>query len=110
MEITVADKDDIKLVYLIGSLDTNTSTNAEAKFKELLDGNTCKIVVNLEQLEYISSSGLRVLLGTAKKLKASGGDLRLCHPNDTVQEVFDISGFSSILNIFQTEEEARANF
>ncbi len=110
MEITVADKDDIKLVYLIGSLDTNTSTNAEAKFKELLDGNTRKIVVNLEQLEYISSSGLRVLLGTAKKLKASGGDLRLCRPNDIVQEVFDISGFSSILNIFQTEEEARANF
>ena len=110
MEITVADKDGIKLVYLIGSLDTNTSPNAEAKFKELLDGNTRKIVVNLEQLEYISSSGLRVLLGTAKKLKASGGDLPLCHSNDIVQEVFDISGFSSILNIFQTEEEARANF
>jgi anti-sigma B factor antagonist len=110
MEITVADKGDIKLIYLIGSLDTNTSPNAEAKFKELLDGNTRKIVVNLEQLEYISSSGLRVLLWTAKKLKASGGDLRLCHSNDIVQEVFDISGFSSILNIFQTEEEARANF
>ncbi len=110
MEITVADKDGIKLVHLIGSLDTNTSPIAEAKFKELLDGNTRKIVVNLEQLEYISSSGLRVFLGTAKKLKANGGDLRLCHSNDIVQEVFDISGFSSILNIFPTEEEARANF
>jgi anti-anti-sigma factor len=51
-----------------------------------------------------------VLLATAKKLKASGGDLKICSLNDTVQEVFDISGFSSILAVSTDQEEALASF
>jgi len=51
-----------------------------------------------------------VLLATAKKLKATGGDLKICSLNDTVQEVFDISGFSSILTVSANPEEALASF
>ncbi len=76
----------------------------------MIDAGTSKILINFAALEYISSAGLRVLLATAKKLKASGGDLKICSLNDTVQEVFDISGFSSILAVSANREEALASF
>jgi anti-anti-sigma factor len=53
---------------------------------------------------------LRVLLATAKKLGGVGGDLRICGLNETVSEIFEISGFSTILNVFPSEAEALADF
>ena len=55
----------------------------------------------------MSSSGLRVLLATAKKLKGKG-ELKISNLNSVIEEVFDVSGFSSILNVYKTEEEALA--
>jgi len=66
--------------------------------------------VNLEKLDYISSAGLRVLLATAKKLKAIGGELRVCSLNEIVTEVFDISGFDLILTVLPSESEALDGF
>ncbi|MEO8329077.1 MAG: STAS domain-containing protein, partial [Candidatus Nanopelagicales bacterium] len=58
------------------------------------------------ELDYISSAGLRVLLGAAKKLRASGGTLGMFGLNQSVREVFDISGFSAILSVYPSEAEA----
>jgi anti-sigma B factor antagonist len=66
--------------------------------------------VNFKELEYISSAGLRVLLSTAKHLEPSGGEIRICTLNDVVREVFDISGFVTILNLFADETEALDGF
>ena len=55
-------------------------------------------------------SRLRILLTTAKRLGGTGGGLRLCNLNETVQEVFEISGFSTILSVFGTTEEALQGF
>ena len=76
----------------------------------LIDAGAQKLLVNFENLDYISSAGLRILLATAKKLKASQGDLKICWLNETVQEVFDISGFATILSVSKTEEEALGAF
>ena len=62
--------------------------------------------MNFEELELTTSAGLRVLLACAKQMKGSGGWFGVCSLNDTVQEVFDISGFYSLLNVFSTEQEA----
>jgi anti-anti-sigma factor len=62
--------------------------------------------VDFTKLDYISSAGLRVMLGTAKQLMAKGGGLKTFGLNQTVREVFDISGFSTILAVFATEAEA----
>jgi anti-sigma B factor antagonist len=110
MEITTTDSDDIKVLSFKGNLDTNTSPDAESEINSLIDAGAQKFLVNFEQLEYISSAGLRILLATAKKLKASGGDLKICCLNQTVQEVFDISGFSTILSVATTEDEALGAF
>ena len=110
MQIETRESQGIQIVAFEGNLDTNTSPEAEMKINELIDGGAQKLLVNFEQLNFISSAGLRVLLATVKKLKASGGDLRICSLNATVQEVFDISGFVTILSVKSTEEEALSSF
>ena len=106
MELTVRDEGDTKVVMLNGKLDTNTTPAAESEINTLLDGGASKLLINFEQLSYISSSGLRLLLATAKRLKGSGGELKVCTLNEMATEVFEISGFSSILNVFSSEQEA----
>ena len=110
MEVTVKEVNEISVMMFEGNLDTNTAPQAQEQIDQLIDGGSSKVLINFESLNYISSAGLRVLLVTAKKLKASSGDLKICGLNQTVQEVFDISGFSSILSVVATEEDALAGF
>lgn len=110
MKMDTTEKKEVKVIEFEGNLDTNTATEAEQHLNNLFDGGTSKILVNFKKLDYISSAGLRVLLATAKKLKGGGGELRICELNETVQEVFEISGFSTILNVSKNETEALENF
>jgi anti-sigma B factor antagonist len=110
MEISINESGDVRILSFQGNLDTNTAPDAESEINGLIDGGAQKLLVNFEKLDYISSAGLRVLLATAKKLKASSGDLKICCLNQTVQEVFDISGFSTILSVASSEEEALGAF
>ena len=106
MNITIRDEGDIKVILLNGKLDTNTTPTAENEINAVIEGGANKLLINFEQLSYISSSGLRLLLATAKRLKGSGGDLRVCSLNEMATEVFEISGFASILNVFPDEQSA----
>ena len=110
MKIEIRESQGIQIVAFEGNLDTNTSPEAETKINELIDAGNQKLLVNFEQLNFIASSGLRVLLATVKKLNTSGGALRICSLNATVQEVFDISGFVTILSVKSTEEDALSSF
>jgi anti-sigma B factor antagonist len=110
MDISISESDEVRVLSFQGNLDTNTAPEAESQINGLIDAGVLKLLVNFEKLDYISSAGLRVLLATAKKLKPSGGDLKICCLNPTVQEVFDISGFSTILNVAPSEEEALGAF
>jgi len=106
MEITVTDAGEIKVVRIEGKLDTQSSPDAQAQLTQLIDRGATKLVVNFEKLDYISSAGLRILLAVAKRLKGNSGELRVCSLNEVVQEVFDISGFTTILTVTNTEPEA----
>jgi anti-sigma B factor antagonist len=110
MQINTIEKDGISIVDLEGRLDTNTSTEAEKALIALLDGGANKILLNFGGLDFVSSAGLRIVLATAKKLKASGGELRLCSLNEIVQEIFDISGFSTLLNVHKDLDAALGSF
>jgi anti-sigma B factor antagonist len=110
MEINTRDENDVKIVSLDGELDTNTSPVAEASLNELRAGGAQKILLNFEKLDFISSAGLRVLLATAQELKGSGGGFRICGLNPDVKEVFDISGFSTLLMVFENETKGLDGF
>ena len=110
MEIIDRSVGEVTVTQLVGNLDTNTAPDAQAHFDGLADGGQTRLIVDFTSLNYISSAGLRVLLATAKKLKGLGGQLRMFGLNETVQEVFEISGFSTIFSVFATESEALEGF
>ncbi len=105
MQISTRTSNDTHIVAIAGSLDSTTSPEAQKKLDAVLAGAK-KVTLDFSQLDYISSAGLRVLLGAAKQLRASGGTLRMFGLNQSVREVFEISGFSAILSVYPTEAEA----
>ena len=84
-------------VAIEGSLDTMTAPDLEASLKDSLDGLT-ELVLDCKALDYISSAGLRVLLATQKRMNVQGS-MKLTGVNETVNEIFEITGFSDILTI-----------
>ena len=82
-------------VSLDGRLDTTTSPELEAFLKENA-ADISSLTLNCENLAYVSSAGLRVLLGAQKKMKDS---MKLINVQELVQEVFDVTGFADILVI-----------
>ncbi len=110
MNITTTEVEGITIAEFEGNLDTNTAPDAEERLGELLEKGVTKILVDFTTLDYISSAGLRVLLVTTKRLGGTGGSMRLCGLNETVDEVFEISGFSTIFSVFGTRDEALDGF
>ena len=85
------------LFSLEGRLDTVTAPELEQELKSVLpELNT--LTLDFEKLEYISSAGLRVLL-SAQKTMAKQGGMKLIHVNETIMEIFEVTGFSDILTI-----------
>ncbi|MBR4691545.1 MAG: STAS domain-containing protein [Oscillospiraceae bacterium] len=84
-------------IGLSGRLDTVTAPELEAELKAALEG-VSELTLDFEGLEYVSSAGLRVLLGAQKTMNKQG-EMKLTHVNETVMEIFEITGFSSILSI-----------
>ena len=84
-------------VTLEGRLDTTTAPQLEAELKSEL-ADVTSLVMDFEKLEYISSAGLRVLL-SAQKIMNKQGEMKLIHVNDVINEIFEVTGFSDILNI-----------
>ena len=82
---------------LEGRLDTTTAPQLEAEVKGALAGVT-ELVMDFSQLEYLSSAGLRVILA-AQKIMNRQGTLIIRHVNETIMEVFEVTGFSDILTI-----------
>ena len=80
-----------------GRLDTVTAPDMEAVIKEVLP-DLKELVFDFEKLEYISSAGLRVLL-SAQKTMNTQGEMKLVHVNDTIMEIFEVTGFSDIMTI-----------
>ena len=109
LEIKTKEINEVVVVGLVGNLDTNTAPDAETEINSWLEKGAKKMVINLEETKYVSSAGLRIFLATAKKMTASDGAVKLCCPNEVVQEILDISGFSTILDVKSTEEDALAN-
>ena len=110
MEIIENKVGQVNVLCPCGRLDAYTANEVEKKLNELTDTAQVWLVVSLEKLEYISSSGLRVLLAALKKTRKQQGDIRLACLQPYVKEVFDISGFTQLFKMFDKEEDAVDSF
>ena len=84
-------------ITLVGRLDTTTAPALEAEYKQSIAGVT-KLVFDFAELEYLSSAGLRVLLGAQKAMNKQG-EMIIKNVNDTINEIFEVTGFIDILTI-----------
>jgi anti-anti-sigma factor len=105
MDISQSQKDDVTVVALAGRFDAQSAGDAEDTLKAALEADAKKILVDMNEVEYISSAGLRVLLSTAKKLAGVSGKLVLCGLKPYVREVFEVAGFTTIFMILPDVDE-----
>lgn len=106
MEIIESREGDTTIIEPIGRLDNNSTRSFERKIESVTAGETPVLIIDCSRLDYVSSSGLRNFLVAAKRITNAKGRLVLCAMQSHVKEVFDVSGFSSILNIRATRKEA----
>lgn len=98
MNITTLQQDGATIVSIEGRLDTITAPDLDSAVKPLIETGAT-LVLDCEKLEYVSSSGLRVILSTHKQLSAAAGRFVVRNLNHEVRSVFDLTGFSQLLNI-----------
>ncbi len=109
-EIQKRDRDDIGCIYLHGCLDAHTAPELEKAIQDYLDNGQNKILINLKDLEYISSAGLGVFMAFIEDLRESGGDIKLAELKSKVYSVFDLLGFPMLFDIEKDENAAIAQF
>ena len=99
MDVTYRIDKDILYIAVEGRVDASNAADVEKKIFEIKNANADKyVVLDAEKLEYVSSAGLRVIL-KAQKLMNTQGSMKLTGVNETIMEIFDITGFADILTI-----------
>jgi len=107
MKIKIDEKQNMLVVSVSGKLDVMSAPELEEALSKHIDEAKAKtIILNVSELDYVSSSGLRVVLLSAKRLKEIKCELVIAGLKDTVKDVFEISGFYSVFKIFETTEDA----
>ena len=95
--IKIEEIDDITIFSIEGHFDSSMTNAVNEKVHDVLESSSVKIIFNLAKLNYIASSGLRILLFVAKKIKAKDGQVLLCSVDKNVQRILDISGLTELL-------------
>jgi anti-anti-sigma factor len=108
-EVTHRATDAALVIYIDGDLTTNTSPDVETEILEILEDEDKHVVINVENVNFIASTGLRVILALGKKLGGQGLKLTVCSMNPSTQSVFEMSGFSKLFPTYSNEGEALEN-
>ena len=102
--------EDIIVLRLRGLVDSGTSQFLEDKFKELISASSVKVVVDLQEVDYISSAGWGIFVGEIKGIRQLNGDIKLSGMRPDVREVFDLLEFNTLLTPYNSKDEALAAF
>ncbi|MEO1193697.1 MAG: STAS domain-containing protein [Pseudomonadota bacterium] len=108
LTMTQEEESGILIFTLGGRLDSTTAKDLEASLKASLDGGATSILMDMEQLDYISSAGLRVVLLAAKRLRGDAGRFALAALKGDIRQVFEISGLLRILQVHDDRAKALA--
>jgi anti-sigma B factor antagonist len=109
MEITATEMERCRLVRVNGRVDSSTAPELQEKLAVLLKDQS-RLVVNLHNVPFLSSAGLRVLLSAMQAAKRAGGDLRLSEVSDQVARVLELTAFDVVFRCFANDVEAVGSF
>ncbi len=110
MKITQRVEGDVTVFLPHGRIDTLAADDMDQTLQAAVAGGSHKIVVDMSEVEYISSAGLRTLAAVLVKSRAEGGDMKLAALNTRVTRVFRIIGFDVLMSVHETPEAAIADF
>jgi len=109
LEVTITDEpNNGKRISLAGSLDTDTAPQLEARIDESIDSNVTALIMDMKDLEFLSSAGLGIIFMTMKELKNRQGKTMLINLQPQIQRVFEIIKAVDGMNIFKNREEMDA--
>ncbi|SPN74019.1 Stage II sporulation protein AA,Anti-anti-sigma regulatory factor (antagonist of anti-sigma factor),anti-anti-sigma factor,STAS domain [Chlamydia serpentis] len=105
MDLSAKQYGEIIVIYLKGSLDAVSVPNIQQSLNQFVQNNNLKIVLNLQDVFYISSAGIRLLLSSFKLIQGLGGKMCLCCVKAAVAEVMRIAGLDQMILLCQSEQE-----
>ncbi|UCC80879.1 MAG: STAS domain-containing protein [Candidatus Zixiibacteriota bacterium] len=110
MEITTKINGDVAVINLEGRLDLNSSNQLKDASREFFSKDNCKLVLNMDRVDFINSSGLGALVSILKEVRNHKGELKISNLAEYVKEIFDITQLSSIFDICEDESHALNSF
>ncbi|MCY4403457.1 MAG: STAS domain-containing protein [Candidatus Poribacteria bacterium] len=108
--MTLRENADIKIIDVKTDLSSYAATDLRKVLENLLTEKVSKVVVNFSEVSHINSTAVGTLVGIAKRLRQSGGDLKLCNLASTLTRTFNLIGASSVVEIYESEKSAIAAF
>jgi anti-sigma B factor antagonist len=110
VEIEISDEDDYRVLRPDGDLDVYTVGSLRDAIGKMIEEETPRVVVNLDGVPFMDSSGLGALMGGVRRLREAGGDLAIACTREQHLKLFDITGFGEGVSIAPTVEEAAKGF
>ncbi|MDH4129255.1 MAG: STAS domain-containing protein [Spirochaetota bacterium] len=111
MDIQTRDlKNNIIVLDINGEIDLYNAPEIKKKIKEQMDEGKNNVIVNLDKVSYVDSSGIGVLISSLSQLKKVGGGLKIINVYASVKKVFELTKLTSFFEIFESEEEAVKSF
>jgi anti-sigma B factor antagonist len=106
LSIQVRDMEGVAVMQPEGFINAHTVRQFESALEDLVKSGRFTILLDCQELSYISSAGLGAIMGLIEPIRASGGDILLCNPQRNVHSIFDTLGFTQLYRVFDSREEA----
>jgi anti-anti-sigma factor len=111
MDLKTKKVNNIIVIYLAGRLDVHLSADIEKEINKIINDETSShLLLNLRDVEYMSSSGLRIFVSTMRILKETKRKLKLCNMNNAVKKIFEVVELMDMFDIYDNEEDALQSF
>ncbi|OHD63590.1 MAG: anti-anti-sigma factor [Spirochaetes bacterium RBG_13_51_14] len=111
MNLNIKRVNNVVVVYLAGRLDVHLSAEIEKEINKIIQNEPdTHLLMNLNDVEYMSSSGLRIFVSTMRILKEQKRMLKLCNMNSAVKKIFEVVELMDMFDIFENEDEALKSF
>ena len=109
-EILEKNLGEIKELKVVGELDALVAPKLKERITKLVEGDSTKFIIDFEEVTHINSLAMGILRGKLKVVKEMGGDIKLIKLNEHMKTIFEMIGLDEIFEIYETEDEAVANF
>ncbi|HVF10215.1 MAG TPA: STAS domain-containing protein [Abditibacteriaceae bacterium] len=107
---TTVDSREVQVLRLEGYVDAHTFAEFEEELTKLIEDGSYNLLLDLEKLTYINSTGLGLLMATFRQVRQHQGDLVIAKMSDKITNIFNLLGFSRLISTYPTEQEALQKF